>query len=123
MKPNRVRLFCFFYFPLYLFRYTALIEILGKLPILTKVYCGHEYTVKNLEFALTVEPNNDLIKKRLDFVKGLRLSGQFSVPGTVEEELATNPFMRVTQPDVLLHTNSTDPVEAMRIIRAQKDKF
>ncbi|KAK4476017.1 hypothetical protein MN116_001249 [Schistosoma mekongi] len=103
--------------------FKALIETLSKLPTATKVYCGHEYTVKNLEFGLTIEPKNEALKHRLEAVKRLRASNQPSVPGTIGEELATNPFMRVSEIDVLTHAKTNDPIKAMKIIREEKDHF
>ncbi|VDP19608.1 unnamed protein product [Schistosoma margrebowiei] len=103
--------------------FKALIEVLSKLPKPTKVYCGHEYTVKNLEFGLTVEPKNEALKHRLEAVRRLRASNQASVPGTIGEELATNPFMRVCETDVLAHAKTTDPIKAMKTIREEKDHF
>lgn len=100
-----------------------MIDKLGKLPPQTKVYCGHEYTVKNLEFALTVEPSNDVIKKHLEAARKLRADNKPTVPGTIADELATNPFMRVTQAAVLAHCNTKDSIEAMRIVRKEKDNF
>uniref|UniRef100_A0A3Q2Z5E0 Hydroxyacylglutathione hydrolase, mitochondrial n=1 Tax=Hippocampus comes TaxID=109280 RepID=A0A3Q2Z5E0_HIPCM len=49
--------------------YKALIEILGRLPAETRVYCGHEYTVSNLKFARHVEPDNEVIQKKLAWAK------------------------------------------------------
>lgn len=103
--------------------YKALIECLAKLPKATKVYCGHEYTVKNLEFGLTVEPRNEAIKSRLAKARNARAHNEPTVPGTIEEELQTNPFMRVGEPDVLSYAQTNDPVEAMRVVRVAKDTF
>ncbi|KAF8561992.1 hypothetical protein P879_07470 [Paragonimus westermani] len=103
--------------------HSALVGKLSKLPPSTKVFCGHEYTVKNLEFGLTVEPNNVFTKQRLEKAKKMRAQGEPTVPGTIEEELLTNPFMRVGEDDVLAHAKTKDPIEAMRVIRQEKDRF
>ncbi|VDP34750.1 unnamed protein product [Echinostoma caproni] len=103
--------------------YKALQGTLAKLPGETKVYCGHEYTVKNLQFGLTVEPNNATMKQRLDEMQRLRAANTPTVPGTIAEELLTNPFMRVTEASVLAHAKTQDPIEAMRVIRQEKDRF
>ncbi|KAA0196817.1 Hydroxyacylglutathione mitochondrial, partial [Fasciolopsis buskii] len=103
--------------------FRALQGNLAKLPGTTKVYCGHEYTVKNLQFGLTVEPNNTAMKQRLDAMQRLRASNTPTVPGTIAEELATNPFMRVTEPAVLAHAKTQDPIEALHVIRREKDHF
>ncbi|KAL8590650.1 hypothetical protein ACOMHN_067810, partial [Nucella lapillus] len=75
--------------------YRALVEILGSLPKETKVYCGHEYTVSNLEYALKVEPDSDAVKNKLAWAESQRSSGLPTIPSTLEEEKQYNPFMRV----------------------------
>ena len=67
---------------------------LKQLPADTLVYCGHEYTQKNLEFALTLEPNNRKLGEKLDTVRSLRAQGLATVPSTMAEEIETNPFLR-----------------------------
>lgn len=101
----------------------ALINVLGKLPTSTKVYCGHEYTVKNLKFALTIEPNNIDSKEKLDWAENQILQKKFTVPSTIGEELLTNPFMRVDKSDVCKACNLSDPVKVMEILRKRKDNF
>ncbi|VDN96782.1 unnamed protein product [Rodentolepis nana] len=103
--------------------YHALIEILGNLPDSTKVYCGHEYTVKNLEFAKTVDGENDALLNRLNDLIKMRKDGKFTVPGTIREELDTNPFMRVADPGLQSRVQATDAVDAMRVLRQMKDRF
>ena len=71
----------------------ASMETLAALPPDSRVFFGHEYTVNNLGFAATVEPDNARIRQRLDEVEGLP-PGTPSAPSTLEEELATNPFLR-----------------------------
>ncbi|MBN8611462.1 MAG: hydroxyacylglutathione hydrolase [Deltaproteobacteria bacterium] len=60
----------------------------------TRLYVGHEYTEANLRFAAHIEPNDAAIAARLEHVRALRAEQRFTVPGTVREELATNPFLR-----------------------------
>src|SRR5450755_1034741 len=67
---------------------------LAALPDSTKVYCGHEYTAKNLQFALTLEPNNAALKAKNDWVIKERAAGKFTVPSTIGEEKQINPFLR-----------------------------
>jgi len=84
--------------------YTALCEKLAKLPDDTKVYCGHEYTESNLRFALHVEPDNDAVREKLERVQKIRSHAapdwhdatpeEMTIPSTIGEEKATNPFMR-----------------------------
>jgi hydroxyacylglutathione hydrolase len=64
------------------------------LPLDTLVYCGHEYTLANLNFAKLVEPSNQDINKRLDEVRDLRSKKLVTLPSSIKLELKTNPFMR-----------------------------
>jgi len=103
--------------------YHALIEVVAELPKDTQVYCGHEYTEQNLRFALTVEPQNQVLKEKYDWATKKRAAGQSTIPSTVEEELAFNPFMRVRERTVLAVTGQTDPIQAMDALRNQKNAF
>jgi len=73
---------------------------LAMLPPATRVYCAHEYTLSNLRFALAVEPANERLRQRNVACTQLRSRGEPTVPSTIEEELATNPFLRVDAPAV-----------------------
>jgi hydroxyacylglutathione hydrolase len=67
---------------------------IAALPDDTRVYCGHEYTLSNGRFALTIEPENEALKKRVADVESLRAAGKPTLPTTIELEKATNPFLR-----------------------------
>lgn len=67
---------------------------LAQLPPETKVYCAHEYTLSNGRYALAAEPENAAIAERMARVERARAGGEATVPTTIGEELATNPFMR-----------------------------
>ncbi|HEY5722185.1 MAG TPA: hydroxyacylglutathione hydrolase [Allosphingosinicella sp.] len=69
---------------------------LAKLPPETRVYCAHEYTLSNGRFALTVEPGNDALARRMAAVEAARAAGEATVPTTIALERATNPFMRAS---------------------------
>jgi hydroxyacylglutathione hydrolase len=102
----------------------ALNEVVAKLPEETKIYCGHEYTASNLRFAAHVEPNNEVVQKKLAWAIEKTKAGAPTVPSTVKEELATNPFMRVTEPAVQKFANGEkDPAKVMGVVRAAKDTF
>jgi hydroxyacylglutathione hydrolase len=73
---------------------------LAGLPADTRVYCAHEYTLSNLRFARTVEPDNDVLRLRQQACIALRERGAPTVPSTMAEELATNPFLRGDSPAV-----------------------
>ena len=64
------------------------------LPPATKIYCGHEYTVANAKFALTIEPENDKLVARAKAVEAQRARGEMTLPTTLALELETNPFLR-----------------------------
>ncbi|OWZ20116.1 Hydroxyacylglutathione hydrolase [Phytophthora megakarya] len=102
----------------------ALNEVVAKLPEQTKIYCGHEYTSSNLRFAAHVEPDNEMVQKKLTWAMEKTQKGEPTVPSTVKEELETNPFMRVTDAGVHKFANGEkDPVKVMGIVRAAKDSF
>jgi len=102
---------------------------LKELPGGTLVYCGHEYTEKNLQFALTVEPNNGKLAEKLRRARSLREKGISTVPSTMAEERETNPFLRWDSqeiqanlkrrfPEILLK-----PVSVFGKVRELKDSF
>ncbi|EPS73265.1 hypothetical protein M569_01492 [Genlisea aurea] len=103
--------------------YQSLCVTLGTLPKRTRVYCGHEYTVKNLQFALTIEPNNGKLVEKLAWAEHQQKSNLPTVPSTVEEELETNPFMRVSLPEIQERVERRSPVEALGEIRKRKDNW
>ena len=70
------------------------LQALAALPPETTIYCGHEYTLSNAKFALSVEPDNEALKARLAEVERLRADGKPTLPTTIAEELETNPFLR-----------------------------
>lgn len=79
---------------------TASLAKLAALPPATRVYCAHEYTVANLEFAHRIEPENAAIVARLDDARARRARGEPTVPSTIADELATNPFLRCREPAI-----------------------
>jgi hydroxyacylglutathione hydrolase len=72
------------------------LQRLAALPPETRVYCGHEYTLANGLFALTVEPGNEALVRRVEEVRSARERGEVTLPTTIALELATNPFMRAS---------------------------
>ncbi|WP_028454301.1 hydroxyacylglutathione hydrolase [Chitinilyticum litopenaei] len=108
--------------------YQASLARLAALPTDTLVHCTHEYTASNLRFAAAVEPDNPAITARMQVVSTLRAQNQPSVPFTLAEELATNPFLRLTQAAVQDAARrqgaaSLDAAELFRALRAWKDHF
>jgi hydroxyacylglutathione hydrolase len=72
----------------------SLTETLGALPDTTRVWCGHEYTVSNLRYALHVEPDNAAARARLAWAEAERAAGRATIPSTLADERAFNPFVR-----------------------------
>jgi hydroxyacylglutathione hydrolase len=77
----------------------SLLKLRG-LPDDTRIYCGHEYTQANVRFARTVEPNNKALAAREAQVKALVAAGKPTIPSTIGEEKAANPFLRADLPEV-----------------------
>jgi hydroxyacylglutathione hydrolase len=76
------------------------LQRLARLDPGTLAYCAHEYTVNNLRFAAVVEPFNSALARRLDHALALRGRGLPTVPSSIADELATNPFLRCGEPAV-----------------------
>ena len=107
-------------------------ESLGKLARLapeTRVYCAHEYTMSNIRFAEAVEPGNARLAARKVREAARRARGEPTVPSTIGEELATNPFLRCEEPQVKASAERhagrmlADPVEVFAEIRRWKNDF
>jgi hydroxyacylglutathione hydrolase len=96
---------------------------LRALPDETRVWCAHEYTLKNLQFALTVDTQNAELHKRFERVKTMRQQSEATVPSLLGEEKRTNPFLRWEQPDLQAKVNSQDPVQTFARLRGMKDQF
>jgi len=76
------------------------LQKLAALPDNTKVYCGHDYTLENYEFAIENEPHNASIQQRLSEIKQTVQQGKSTVPSTIAQEKATNVFMRSKTPEI-----------------------
>ncbi len=95
------------------------------LPEATRVYCAHEYTQNNARFALTVEPENGALVARAKAVDASRAAGRPTVPSTIGEERATNPFLRPDSPAIRrrLGLDRADDVAVFAEVRRRKDVF
>lgn len=98
---------------------------LRALPGQTRVYCAHEYTNANADFALSVDPDNMDLQDRADAVLRMRQQGLPSVPSTLEEELKCNPFLRCDRPEfkAIVGMSDRDAVDVFAEIRQRKDHF
>jgi len=104
--------------------YESLLK-LAELPRETQVYCGHEYTLANARFALSVDPDNTILKERAAEVAHLREEGKFTLPTTIAIELATNPFLRAEDPGIQasLGMSGADPADVFAELRERKNRF
>jgi|SRR5581483_3489163 len=102
---------------------------LMSLPDDTRVFCGHEYTVKNLQFALTLEPHNAQVQAKLQWAQGQRAKKIPTVPSTVAEEKEINPFVRVNNAELQSNVKkrfpeiTLDAVSVLAKTRQLKDNF
>ena len=103
--------------------YESLSGKLGRLPAATRVYCGHEYTVSNLRFAVHAEPDNRAAADKLVVAQAMRERGEPTVPSTIAEELATNPFMRCDEPALAARFPGANAEEVLGAVRKAKDGF
>jgi len=102
---------------------------LAKLPPTTRAYCAHEYTMANIRFAEAVEPGNARLHERKARDAAKRQRGEPTVPSTIGDELATNPFLRCSEPEVIASAERhagrklAGPVAVFAEIRAWKNSF
>jgi hydroxyacylglutathione hydrolase len=102
---------------------------LAALPGDTRVYCGHEYTLANIRFALAVEPENQALRAREKREQAKRDRGEPTVPSEIGDELATNPFLRCAEPAVLAAAQAhagrrlANAVESFAALREWKNSF
>lgn len=106
----------------------ASLSRIAALPDATLIYCAHEYTEANLRFARAVEPDNPAIAARSAKVAALRALGQASVPSTLAEEKASNPFLRCREPAVIAAAfrhgaTDTSEVTIFAAIRGWRNEF
>lgn len=101
------------------------LQKLSALPDETAVYFGHEYTLSNARFALTIDPDNARLQERVREIEATRAANRFTIPTTIGLEKETNPFLRATDPAVrrnlLMESRSNEEVFAE--IRKRKDSF
>ena len=96
---------------------------LRSLPDITRIWCAHEYTLKNLQFAITVDAQNTVLQSRLASVKAARQRHEATVPSELGVEKQTNPFLRWDAIALQTTAKSTDPIQTFARIRGMKDQF
>jgi hydroxyacylglutathione hydrolase len=103
--------------------HASLNERLGQLPPATRVYCGHEYTAANARFALHLDPACEPAARLLERARAAASRGEPTVPSTIADELAHNPFLRPLAPAYIARFGEHDPVRAFAALRAAKDAY
>jgi hydroxyacylglutathione hydrolase len=102
---------------------------IGALPRLTLAYCAHEYTASGIRFARAVEPGNTAVETRGAEVARLRSHNLPTVPFTIADELATNPFLRCASSEVIAAVSGrlgrapADEIEVFAELRTWRDQF
>ncbi len=105
------------------------LQRLAALPADTRMYCAHEYTDANIRFALKCEPGNAELKRRAEEIAALRAAGKPTLPSTIALELATNPFLRCTEPEIIQTAiryggaTATDALAIFTALRTWKNHF
>jgi hydroxyacylglutathione hydrolase len=104
--------------------WTSLSKLM-RLDDRTAVYCGHEYTLNNGRFALTLEPDNRELQARMAEVQQLRAKDAPTIPSTIGIEKRTNPFLRPNSPEIrrTLNMEGAGDVEVFGEMRRRKDAF
>ena len=96
-----------------------------KLPKNTKIYCGHEYTLKNAKFCMKYDKNNINLEKHFEKIKVLRSKNIPTIPSTLEDELKSNIFLRCDQNDLKIKLNmkNQEDLKVFTKVRDLKDSF
>ena len=96
---------------------------LKSLPADTKIYCGHEYTLSNVKFALSIDPQNQDLIKLSEWVKQQDKDHRPTIPTTLSEQLVSNPFLRCDSDYFMNFYKSQNPAEIFAKMRLAKDNF
>ena len=103
----------------------ASLEKLAALPPETAIYCAHEYTLHNINFALTLEPNNPELLERKQATIALRNEQRPSLPSTIALELSTNPFLRYRSLEIKASLGQKDgtDIQVFSATRELKNRY
>ncbi len=96
---------------------------LRELPDVTRVYCAHEYTEKNTQFALTLQPDNKNLLEHYEKIKSLRSQNKPTVPTIMNLEKELNPFLRADKDDFVGMETSLSALQKFTQIRGLRSKF
>lgn len=98
------------------------LQRLAALPADTRIWCAHEYTAKNVAFALSQDPHNPHLQAFAHHVEQLRQAQLPTIPSRLETELRVNPFLRCHAPALQAATGKTDPVEVLAELRQRRNQ-
>jgi hydroxyacylglutathione hydrolase len=93
------------------------------LPADTTLYCAHEYTAANAEFAIHADPDNAALQSYVEEITAKRSRDEWTVPTQLDRELATNPFLRADDPALMAKWGGNSPHETFAALRSAKDNF
>jgi len=98
---------------------------LRHLPDETALYCGHEYTIDNIKFALSLTPDHEALRQHLQWAKEQRAAGRATLPSTLGFEKANNPFLRIDDPSIAKAVDKLGAPEheIFAAVRKAKDQF
>lgn len=99
------------------------LQVLRALPSGTRIYCGHEYTVKNLRFALSLEPGNAQVRSALEQAQTQRQKGVCTVPTRLADEWLYNPFLRADDKRLQQVMGTTGAVATFAALRSARNDF
>ncbi|MBF2029787.1 MAG: hydroxyacylglutathione hydrolase [Oscillatoriales cyanobacterium C42_A2020_001] len=99
------------------------LDKLRNLPDSTRVWCAHEYTLKNLQFALTVDVDNRDLQQRFVEVKAMRDRSEATIPANLGIEKRTNPFLRWDDKHLQMVTKANNEVQTFTRLRGMKEHF
>jgi hydroxyacylglutathione hydrolase len=110
-------------------QYVDSLNKIKSLPPEIKVYCTHEYTLNNIDFALSIEPDNDALRQKKQHVELMRHKGLPSLPVLLSDELTLNPFLKTNQSFMqtifkkTFNMETVDEVTCFAMLRKSKDNF
>ena len=99
------------------------LDRIRQLPDNTVLYCAHEYTQANAQFALHADPDNAELQLYAAQIDEKRAKGEPTVPTVLSRELATNPFLRADHADLRDRWGGNSPAETFAALRSAKDSF
>lgn len=99
------------------------LQQIRDLPDATNIWCAHEYTLKNIQFSLTVNPENQALQERFQQVLAQRQRHEPTIPSLLAIEKQTNPFLRWDDPQIQNNLQCHDPLRVFTKLRGKRDLF